>query len=344
MSRHGTSEPSGSAEERRVGIEFRKFYRQRLASGFIDRFLSGRHVLDIGFAGGDPQSVPITDSAIGVGLDYPGYDGTRLPFADESQDSILASHVLEHVGNYRETLAEWYRVLRIGGFLVLFVPHRYLYERRPELPSRWNGDHKRFYTPASLLAELEESLPVNGFRVRHLLDNDRGFRYERAPHEVPIGGYEIELVIERIARPFYSDSLQHPAGVKQVREALDTFVYRAVANNIATGGYRSVSPSDCITSLKYITPWAEVCRRFVWEGAPELGGTRIAESLLRPAMLGLLVLVEVDSEFYLGAYPELRLAAEAGRIESAAAHWRAHGYFEGRLHQPSSSFRQPGDP
>jgi len=333
MSRHAAPESGGASEDRRVGIEFRKFYRQRLASGFIDRFLSGRKVLDIGFAGGDPHAVPITDDAIGVGLDYPGYDGTRLPFADESQHSILASHVLEHLGDYRENLAEWYRVLKVGGFLVLYVPHRDLYERRPELPSRWNGDHKRFYTPASLLAELEESLPVNGFRVRHLADNDRDFRYDRAPHEVPVGGYEIELVIEKIARPSYSDNLRHPAGVRQVREALDSFIYRTVAHNIANGGDLAVPTSGCITHLKYITPWAEVCRRFVWEGAPELGGTRIAEPVLRPAIAGLLELVEVDAEYYFQAYPELRLAAEAGRVASAVSHWRAHGYFEGRLHQ-----------
>jgi SAM-dependent methyltransferase len=49
----------------------------------------------------------------------------RLPmFADNSVDLIYASHVLEHFGRYqyREVLAEWFRVLRPEGVLRLAVP------------------------------------------------------------------------------------------------------------------------------------------------------------------------------------------------------------------------------
>jgi|SRR5581483_4030670 len=327
----GAPEPTDVREARSVGVEFRKFYPQRLASGFIGKYLSGRHILDIGFAGGDPQAVPITADAIGVGLDYPGYDGTHLPFEDGSQDSVLASHVLEHIGNYREVLAEWYRVLRVGGFLVLYVPHRYLYERRPDLPSRWNGDHKRYYTAASLLAEIEESLPVNGFRVRHLTDNDCRFQYEREPHQPPAGGYEIELVVEKIARPTYSDGLSYPPGVQQLVDSLDHLIFRALAVGI-NQGERSVAVSDFIATLRYVTPWVRVCRRFVWEGAPELNGARVAESTLRPVMRRLLQIVEVDEVFYFNTYPELKFAAQRGHCK-ADEHWRTHGYFEGRLHR-----------
>ena len=129
------------------------------------RYFSGPAILDIGFRGGDPDAEPITETAIGVELDYPGYDGLTLPFADESQDTVLAAHVLEHISNYRPVLRDWLRVLKIGGHLVVMVPHRDLYERLPDLPSRWNGDHKRLYTPASLMREIEDSLPVNAYRA-----------------------------------------------------------------------------------------------------------------------------------------------------------------------------------
>lgn len=193
---------------RPVGIEARKVYWQRLASGFFERYLSGAHVLDIGYRGGRAQALPIVPQAIGVDLDYPGYDGTRLPFADLSQDALFVSHCLEHIQNYRASLADWYRVLKIGGYLLIFVPHKYLYERRAAPPSARNPDHKRFYTPASLLAEIEESLPINGFRVRHLADNDHAYDYEHPIERHPRGCYEIELVVQKIARPSYSDRLE----------------------------------------------------------------------------------------------------------------------------------------
>src|SRR5690242_1497857 len=91
MSRHGASDSGESAAGRRVGIEFRKFYRQRLASGFIGRFLSGEHVLDIGFSGGDPHAVPVTDSAIGVGLDYRSPTDPRTRFSPLMSWNISAT-------------------------------------------------------------------------------------------------------------------------------------------------------------------------------------------------------------------------------------------------------------
>lgn len=43
---------------------------------------------------------------------------------DDSYDALLASHVLEHLANPLGALAEWARVVRPGGHLLLIVPHR----------------------------------------------------------------------------------------------------------------------------------------------------------------------------------------------------------------------------
>jgi len=92
-------------------------------------------------------------------------------------------------------------VLKIGGFIVCIVPHQLLYEKKSRPPSRWNADHKRFYTPASLLAEFEAALAPNSYRVRHLADNDRGYTYDIGADRHSGGGYEIELVVEKIRKP-----------------------------------------------------------------------------------------------------------------------------------------------
>jgi SAM-dependent methyltransferase len=189
------------AENRLVGTEAAKTIEAKHRSGFVARYLSGANILDIGFRGYFQNAEPIVAQAIGIDLEYPGYDGKTLPFEDNSQDAVFSSHCLEHIADYKGALREWYRVLRVGGFMIISVPHQYLYEKRNALPSRWNQDHKRFYTPASLMAEVESALAPNTYRLRHLIDNDVGFTYSAPPELHSAGSYEIEMVLEKIARP-----------------------------------------------------------------------------------------------------------------------------------------------
>ena len=165
--------------------------------------MGGAGVLDIGFKGyfGDRTVVPILEGAVGVDLEYPGYDGHTLPFEDGSQDGVYSSHCLEHIPHPIQTIQDWYRVVREGGHIVTVVPHAYLYERRRRPPSRWNPDHQRFYTPTSLLSEFEAALAPNSYRVRYLEENDRGYSYGSDVSAHPSGCYEITLVVQKIAGP-----------------------------------------------------------------------------------------------------------------------------------------------
>lgn len=183
---------------RKVGTESRKTYQEKLENGFFSKYMSGKG-LDIGYRGyTDEDIVPITEDAIGIDLEYPGYDGRTLPFTDNSLDFVYSSHCLEHISDYRNFIREAFRVVKPGGYVVTVVPHRDLYEKKPTLPSIWNADHKRFYTATSLCREHEESLNVNSYRVRHLCENDKGHRYEQPMNEHSVGQYEIEIVIQKI--------------------------------------------------------------------------------------------------------------------------------------------------
>jgi SAM-dependent methyltransferase len=186
---------------RPVGTESGKSYPAKIADGFIDRYLSGPAVMEVGYRGYDHETVPIVPQAVGVDVGYPGYDGKSFPFSDKSLDAIYSSHCYEHIPDYREVLRDWYRLLKVGGFLIIVVPHQHLFERKRQMPSRWNPDHKRFYTPRSLLGEIEHALDENSYRIRHLVENDAGFDYRPTPREASSGCYEIELVLERIAQP-----------------------------------------------------------------------------------------------------------------------------------------------
>jgi SAM-dependent methyltransferase len=196
--------------DRHVGAEARKTYAAKLDDGFIEKYLSGMAILDIGYKGYENDIVPIVPQAVGVDVDYPGYDGRSLPFPVESQDAVFSSHCLEHVDDARVTISEWFRVLKTDGFLVICVPHQHLYERKPNPPSRWNPDHRRFYTPATLLIDIENALEPNTYRIRHLADNDADYDYSIPPDQHPPGCYEIELVIQRISQtPWHLDGGKH---------------------------------------------------------------------------------------------------------------------------------------
>jgi hypothetical protein len=49
-------------------------------------------------------------------------DATRLSFPDEAFNVIGTFDVLEHVPNYRQALAEFFRCLRAGGTLIITIP------------------------------------------------------------------------------------------------------------------------------------------------------------------------------------------------------------------------------
>lgn len=188
----------------KVGTEAQQSFETKEENGFFKKYMSGESGLDIGYAGYEMNIKPILPTAIGLDINYPGYDGINLPFKENSQDYVYSSHCLEHIILYRSALKEWHRVTKIGGHIIIIVPHKYLYEKKDAPPSLWNEDHKRFYTPASLLNEVETSLEPNTYRIRLLEDGDRGFDYRIPPNNHSGGQYEITLVIEKIQPPLWN--------------------------------------------------------------------------------------------------------------------------------------------
>lgn len=93
-------------------------------------------------------------------------DALGLPFADHCFDVVICSEVLEHIGPYREVLAEVRRVLRPGGVLVASVP-RYWPERVCRALSDAyhanEGGHIRIFRADELHRDIEGL----GFRRYH---------------------------------------------------------------------------------------------------------------------------------------------------------------------------------
>jgi len=68
--------------------------------------------------------------------------------ASESVDAVFSSHVLEHMGDMGKALAEWGRVIKPGGHLILYVPSANLYPKCGEMGA--NPDHKHDLYPGDV--------------------------------------------------------------------------------------------------------------------------------------------------------------------------------------------------
>ena len=323
---------------RKVGPEAAKNYLKRQRESFFEHYLSGTNILDIGYKGGTADAVPITESAIGVELDYPGYDGKHLPFPEASQDAIFASHCLEHISDYRSVLSDWYRVLKIGGYLLIMVPHRDLYERKSAPPSKFNPDHKRFYTPASLLAEIEEALPVAGFRVRSLKDLDDGFDYSVPPEHHAIGSYEIELVLQKITIPYYAARLRQSPEARELLGVWGALIMKIAAAEVRGDSNEMKTLKESLVELQlppFLTLTAAlktISDKFVIE-EKGIYSLRWFRSLLSPVV----AIAPFDENFYILGNPDVAKAVETCGRAYAREHYVLHGYYESRVAQPGPS-------
>lgn len=114
-------------------------------AAFLRKYLSGK-VIDIG-AGRDL----VTPQAERFDLDEGDANVVSRFRPAGAYDAVHSSHCLEHMHDPAAALAEWWSLLRPGGYLVLVVPDEDLYEQGI-WPSIFNRDHKhtfRLDKPAS---------------------------------------------------------------------------------------------------------------------------------------------------------------------------------------------------
>lgn len=118
--------------------ETSKAHSRRVKEGFFEKFCKGEG-LDIGFG-----SDLITKNAKGYDFEH-GNAQYLKGVKDNSFDFVYSSHTIEHLPDPAEGIKNWFRVVKPRGYLVLYLPHRDLYEKKKTLPSRFNPDHRNFF-------------------------------------------------------------------------------------------------------------------------------------------------------------------------------------------------------
>ena len=85
-------------------------------------------------------------------------DAARLPiFADGAIENVYSSHLLEHIDDFAAALNEWWRILKVGGHLVLYLPHADYYPNIGEPGA--NPDHKHDFRPSDIIAAMSVIAP-----------------------------------------------------------------------------------------------------------------------------------------------------------------------------------------
>jgi len=135
--------------------------RRMSQPNFLTRYFRG-HGVDIG-GFPDPlslyqeqfplmQSVRVWDLHDG---DAQKMDGV----ADDTFDFVHSSHCLEHLVDPHEGIANWMRVTRPNGFLIVTVPDEDLYEQGV-FPSTFNRDHKWTFSIFKTKSWSEKSINI----------------------------------------------------------------------------------------------------------------------------------------------------------------------------------------
>jgi len=85
-------------------------------------------------------------------------DCSRMPmYTNGCVGCVFSSHTLEHIVDYKAALKEWWRLIHIGGHLILYLPHRDFYPNIGQPGG--NPDHKHDFVPADIEAAMRELAP-----------------------------------------------------------------------------------------------------------------------------------------------------------------------------------------
>ncbi len=176
-------------------LESSKARPRREREGFFEKYCQGKG-LDIGY-GGDP----IVKGARGWDMEHG--DAQHLAGLDETQfDFVYSSHTIEDMPDCELALRNWWAPLKPGGFLILYLPHRDLYEKSTRLPSKWNRAHQHFFLidadeepdTLGLLPLLQRAVPDGEIIYARICDEGHTITDPTIHSD---GEYSIEAVIRK---------------------------------------------------------------------------------------------------------------------------------------------------
>lgn len=90
-------------------------------------------------------------------------DARNLSFINNNSiDYIFSSHLLEDFPNTEEVLREWFRVIKPGGLLMLYLPHEMRYRAHCKATGQdYNGAHSVEQMSLDYILEILKTLGIS---------------------------------------------------------------------------------------------------------------------------------------------------------------------------------------
>jgi ADP-heptose:LPS heptosyltransferase/predicted SAM-dependent methyltransferase len=100
-------------------------------------------------------------------------DASHLPMlASAHADFVYSSHTLEHIKDHEKALKEWWRVIKPGGHLCLYLPHKDLYPNIGQEGA--NPDHVHDFSPQDI---IDAMLKIGGWDLVENQERNEGTEY-----------------------------------------------------------------------------------------------------------------------------------------------------------------------
>jgi ADP-heptose:LPS heptosyltransferase/predicted SAM-dependent methyltransferase len=110
-------------------------------------------------------------------------DTDRLDcFASNQWDAVFSSHTLEHIDDTVAALLSWWRVIKVGGHLVLYLPHKQFYPNIGEPGA--NPDHKHDFMPQDIIDAMYQVAQKSGHGFKMLEHEERNGSNEYSFYQV----------------------------------------------------------------------------------------------------------------------------------------------------------------
>lgn len=119
-------------------------------------------------------------------------------FGSQTMDFVYSSHLLEHMADPKAALLEWWRLVKVGGRMVLYVPHEDLYPKVGEPGA--NPDHKHNINEDKMLGWMSTTVLGWDLEVFERRDQD--------------DEYSLLCVFKKLGAKRYIQSHQNPKPAK----------------------------------------------------------------------------------------------------------------------------------
>lgn len=93
-------------------------------------------------------------------------------FSSQSMWFVYSSHLLEHIEDYKAALKEWWRVIKLDGKLILYLPHKSFYPNIGEPGA--NPTHVHDFMPEDIIEAMKE---IGGWDLLECQDRNEDQEY-----------------------------------------------------------------------------------------------------------------------------------------------------------------------